>query len=413
MVEAIDESTMPRKAKDLTALEVSRLTTPGNHAVGGVTGLYLYVNEAQGRSWVLRITVAGKRKHLGLGGYPSVTLAQARDKAREARELVVKGVDPIQERKAAASALRAQQATRRTFEEVASAFVTFQEAAWKNAKHRKQWSSTLEAYAHPIIGRLPVDEITEQHVISVLEPIWSQKNETASRLRGRIESVLDWARVRGHRDGENPARWKGHLDKVFPAPSQVRRVRHFQALPVKEVPAFLTRLGSQKGVSALALKFLVLTAARSGEVRGAAWDEVDFLHGVWTIPASRMKAKREHRVPLSDAALAVLGEARARQAPGTTRLIFCNQNGGMLSDMSMTALMRKMELGAVPHGFRSTFRDWVGELTNFPSDLAEIALAHVLPNKTEAAYRRGDALEKRRGMMEAWALHCLTKQPHG
>lgn len=404
---------MPKKAKEFSALEVSRLNIPGNHAVGGVSGLYLYVNEAQGRSWVLRVMIAGKRKHLGLGGYPSVTLAQARDKAREAREKVVKGVDPIHERKVAATALRAHQATRRSFEEVATAYIAFQEAGWKNSKHRKQWTSTLEAYAYPVIGQMSVDAVTEHHVIAVLEPIWSKKTETASRLRGRIESILDWARVRGHRDGENPARWKGHLDKVFPAQSQIRQVRHFQALAVKAAPAFMARLAVQEGASALALRFLILTAARSGEVRGAEWGEIDFEHAVWTIPASRMKAKREHRVPLSDAAIAVLQQARSRATPDCTRWIFGNQKGSTLSDMSLIAVMRRMKVDAVPHGFRSTFRDWVGEFTQFPSDLAEMALAHVLPNKTEAAYRRGDALEKRRGMMDAWALHCLPAQSHG
>ena len=403
---------MPKKAKELSALEVGRLTKPGNHAVGGVSGLYLYVNEAQGRSWVLRIMIAGQRKHLGLGGYPSVTLAQAREKARTAREQIVSGVDPIHERKAAASALRAQQATRRTFSEVATAYIAFQEPAWKNAKHRGQWTSTLETYAFPVIGQLSVDAITEHHVIAVLEPIWTTKSETASRLRGRIESILDWARVRGHREGENPARWKGHLDKVFPAQSQVHQVRHFQAMSVADTPKFLARLAMQDGTSASALRFLILTAARSGEVRGAEWAEVDFEQAIWTIPASRMKAKRQHRVPLSGPALASLKEARARALPGTS-LIFSNSKGGSLSDMSLTAVMRRMNVDAVPHGFRSTFRDWVGEFTQYPSDLAEMALAHVLPNKTEAVYRRGDALEKRRGMMDAWANHCLSASSHG
>ena len=403
---------MPKKANDLSALEVNRLKIAGNHAVGGVSGLYLYVNEAQGRSWVLRVMIAGKRKHLGLGGYPSVTLAQARDKAREAREKVVKGVDPIQERKVAASALRAHQATRRSFQEVATAYVAFQEAGWKNSKHRKQWTSTLEAYAYPVIGQLPVDAITEHHVIAVLEPIWSNKTETASRLRGRMESILDWARVRGHREGENPARWKGHLDKVFPAQSQIRQVQHFQALGVKAAPAFMARLADQDGAAALALRFLVLTAARSGEVRGAEWGEIDFEHAIWTIPASRMKAKREHRVPLTVPVLQVLREAQSRQEHNYAKWIFPNQKGSMLSDMSLIAVMRRMNVAAVPHGFRSTFRDWVGEFTQFPSDLAEMALAHVLPNKTEAAYRRGDALEKRRAMMDAWALHCLPLRSH-
>ena len=400
---------MPRKARDLGALEVSRLNTPGNHAVGGVSGLYLYVNDAQGRSWVLRMMVGDRRKHLGLGGYPSVTLAQARDKAREARAQVVSGIDPIDERRSAGAALKAKQATRRTFEEVAMAYIAFQEPAWKNAKHRSQWTSTLETYAFPVIGKMSVEAITEAQVIAVLEPIWSTKNETASRLRGRIESILDWARVRGHREGDNPARWKGHLDKVFPAQGKLRRVQHFQALSVSGTPAFMKRLVGQNGTSALALRFLILTAARSGEVRGAEWSEIDFEQATWTVPASRMKAKREHRVPLSAAALAVLAEVRNLPLSAGSRLIFANQKGGMLSDMSLTATMRRMDVDAVPHGFRSTFRDWVGEKTHFPSDLAEMALAHALPNKTEAAYRRGDGLEKRKTMMDAWALHCLSK----
>lgn len=404
---------MPKKAKELSALEVSRLTKPGNHAVGGVSGLYLYVNEAQGRSWVLRVMIAGQRKHLGLGGYPTVTLAQAREKARAAREQVEGGVDPIHERRAAASALRAHQATRRTFKEVATSYIAFQEPAWKNPKHRKQWTSTLEAYAFPVIGQLSVDAINEHHVIAVLEPIWTTKTETASRLRGRIESILDWARVRGHREGENPARWKGHLDKVFPAQGQIHQVRHFQAMAVADIPEFMIRLAVQEGTSALALRFLILTAARSGEVRGAEWSEMDFDQAVWTIPASRMKAKRQHRVPLSNVALGLLQEARDRPQSSPTSLIFGNNKGGVLSDMSLTAVMRRMDVGAVPHGFRSTFRDWVGEFTQYPSDLAEMALAHVLPNKTEAAYRRGDALEKRRGMMDAWAHHCLATDTNG
>ena len=413
MVEEKSLRHMPKKAKELSALEVSRLTRPGNHAAGGVTGLYLYVNEADGRSWVLRTMVGGKRKHLGLGGYPSVTLAQAREKAREAREQIAKGIDPVHGRRLAANALRAQQASRRTFHEVASAYISFQESGWKNAKHRKQWSSTLETYAYPVLGQMSVDAITEHHVIAVLEPIWTEKSETASRLRGRIESILDWARVRGHREGENPARWKGHLDKVFPAQSKIHRVRHFKAMAATATPAFVRQLVGQHGSSALALRFLILTAARSGEVRGAEWAEIDFEQSIWTIPALRMKAKREHRVPLSKAALDVLAVAKSLPRPGKQILIFSNPKGGMLSDMSLIAVMRRMEVEAVPHGFRSTFRDWVGESTQFQSELAEMALAHVLPNKTEAAYRRGDALEKRRALMDAWANHCQSEISHG
>lgn len=403
---------MPKKAKELSALEVSRLKKPGNHAVGGVTGLYLYVNEAEGRSWVLRILVGDKRRHIGLGGYPTVTLAQARDRAREMRELVLKGIDPVEKRREAARDLKIRQASRKTFEEVAQAFIAYQEHSWKNTKHRKQWSSTLEAYAYPILGQMPVDAITEQSVIAVLEPIWTLKTETASRLRGRIESILDWARVRGHRDGDNPARWKGHLDKVFPAQSLVKKVEHFPAVPVNTVPTFYRRLEGISGVSAIALRFLILTAARSGEVRGAEWVEIDMEQAIWTIPASRMKSKRQHRVPLSAAALAVLRATREHKLATGSGLVFCNSKGGQLSDMSLTSVMRRMKVEAVPHGFRSSFRDWVGEHTQYPSDVAEMALAHVLPNKTEAAYRRGDALEKRRGMMDAWASHCLSVSGH-
>ena len=403
---------MPKKAKELSALEVSRLKKPGNHAVGGVTGLYLYVNEAEGRSWVLRILVGDKRRHIGLGGYPTVTLAQARDRAREMRELVLKGIDPVEKRREAARDLKIRQASRKTFEEVAQAFIAYQEHSWKNTKHRKQWSSTLEAYAYPILGQMPVDAITEQSVIAVLEPIWTLKTETASRLRGRIESILDWARVRGHRVGDNPARWKGHLDKVFPAQSLVKKVEHFPAVPVNTVPTFYRRLEGISGVSAIALRFLILTAARSGEVRGAEWVEIDMEQAIWTIPASRMKSKRQHRVPLSAAALAVLQATREHKLATGSGLVFCNSKGGKLSDMSLTSVMRRMKVEAVPHGFRSSFRDWVGEHTQYPSDVAEMALAHVLPNKTEAAYRRGDALEKRRGMMDAWASHCLSVSGH-
>ncbi len=399
---------MPKRAKELSALEVGRLKSPGSYAVGGVSGLYLYVNDAEGRSWVLRTMIAGKRRHLGLGGYPSVTLAQAREKARAARDSVAKGIDPIREKQEAASALRAQEAHRKSFLDTANAYITSQAPAWKNAKHRAQWQSTLRTYAFPVIGHLPVGDITEVHVISVLEPIWTTKSETASRLRGRIESVLDWARVKGYREGENPARWKGHLDKIFPAQSQVRKVQHFRALPSNRTADFLRRLDNQEGVAALALKFLILTACRSGEVRGAAWREIDFENAVWTVPADRMKAKREHRVPLSTAALDLLNRVRGECTPSANVLIFSSPRGGMLSDMSLTAVMRRLDVDAVPHGFRSTFRDWVGELTQYPSDLAEMALAHTLANKTEAAYRRGDALEKRRSMMEDWARFCLT-----
>lgn len=397
---------MPKKAKELSALAISRLTISGHHPVGGVTGLYLYINDANARSWVLRIMVGDKRRHIGLGGYPDVTLAQARDKARAARDEVSRGIDPIVQRKALASQLRAQQAADKTFEQAAQAYIEAHGDSWKNPKHRAQWVSTLSTYTYPLVGKLAVRDIGQEHVLAILEPIWKTKNETASRLRGRIESVLDWATARGLRSGENPARWKGHLDKLLPAPSKIQKVEHHRALPIDEMPVFMQALRQREGLAARALEFSILTAARSGEVRGATWEEIDTKAKVWIIPAERMKAGREHRVPLSDAALHLLKTlSRLADSP----LVFPAPRGGQLSDMTLNAVMRRMGVDAVPHGFRSTFRDWVAERTNHPRELAEQALAHTLESKVEAAYRRGDALDKRRGMMQQWATWCSAR----
>lgn len=394
---------MAKLAKELSALEVSRLKEPKHHAVGGVPGLYLYVNSNGARSWVLRTVVANARRHMGLGSYPAVTLAMAREKARQVKEEVDAGVDPILKRDQLLSALKAEQATQKTFEEAAIAYISAHGDAWKNPKHRAQWTSTLETYAYPFIGRLLVRDITQTHVLSVLEPIWKTKNETAARLRGRIESVLDWAKVRGLRSGDNPARWKGYLDALLPSPSKVKKVTHHAAVELDAMPGFMAKLRLQTGVSARALELAILCASRSGEVRGMTWSEVDLEKAIWTVPAERMKAKKEHRVPLSPDALTLLKEqASLDDCP----LIFPGRKGQPLSDMSLLAVMRRMEVDAVPHGFRSTFRDWVGEKTNYPSDVAESALAHTLESKVEAAYRRGDALEKRREMMRDWAAFC-------
>lgn len=394
---------MARKAKELSALEVSRLTSSGHHAVGGVAGLYLYVNDTGARSWVLRIMVGNKRRHMGLGGFPDVTLAQAKDKARQARNVVSSGVDPIAQRQAAISQLRAQQISEKTFEQAANAYIEAHGETWRNPKHRAQWASSLATYAFPVMGRLNVKDIVQEHVLTVLEPIWKTKNETASRVRGRIESVLDWATVRKYRTGENPARWKGHLDHLLPAPSKVKKVTHHRALPIDDMPGFMRKLQGRDGTAARALEFTILTAARSGEVRGATWSEVDLNERVWTVPAQRMKAQREHRVPLSDAAVALL---KAQKAEDGTDLIFPAPRGGPLSDMALTAVLRRIGADAVPHGFRSTFRDWAGERTDFPREVAEQALAHTLESKVEAAYRRGDSLDKRRKLMGDWAAFC-------
>lgn len=397
---------MSRKAKELSALEVGRLTKPGHHAVGGVAGLYLYVNETSARSWVLRVMVGSKRRHMGLGGFPDVSLAQAREKARNARGDVSAGNDPIHQRTLAASALRAQQATEVTFEQAAESYIEAHGDVWKNPKHRAQWLSTLSTYAYPAMGKLLVRDVSQEHVLNALEPIWKIKTETATRLRGRIESVLDWATVRKYRSGDNPARWKGHLDKLLPAPGKIQKVEHHKALALDALSTFMRSLRTQNGIASEALEFAVLTAARSGEVRGALWQEMDLTNAIWTIPADRMKAGREHRVPLSEAAMEVL---LTQPKSSGDALVFPAPRGGTLSDMTLTAVMRRMQVNAVPHGFRSTFRDWCSECTHYPRDLAEQALAHAIESKVEAAYRRGDALEKRRQMMEDWAIFCFKE----
>jgi len=394
---------MPKKAPELSALAVKRMTVPGLHAVGGIAGLYLAVVHEQSRSWVLRVVVAGKRRHIGLGGYPDVSLAQARDKARIARDQISRGIDPIEHRRSLVSELRASQANAINFEQAATAYIDANSVAWRNAKHRAQWSSSLETYAYPHIGHLLVRDVMQEHILAILEPIWKTKTETASRVRGRIETILDWASVRGYRSADNPARWRGHLDKLLPAPAKVQKVKHHAALAIDDMPAFMQQLRHKQGTSARALEFLVLTATRSGEVRGAPEFDTNRSARVWTIPGERMKAGREHRVPLSNAAMKLLNSL---PQVNSTSLVFPALNGEMMSDMAMSQLMRRMKSDAVPHGFRSTFRDWAGERTNYPRELAEDALAHTLTNKVEAAYRRGDALERRRAMMQEWAVFC-------
>lgn len=394
---------MAKKARELSALEVGRMKTPGLWAVGGVPGLYLCVNAGTARSWILRIVMGSKRRDMGLGGFPGVTLSQARDKARTARASVELGIDPIAVKKTVSSALSAQQATDKTFEQAAAAYIDSHGDSWKNAKHRAQWTSTLETYAYPVVGKLLVRDVGKEHVLNILEPIWKTKTETAKRLRGRIEAVLDWATAREYRAGENPARWKGHLDKLLAAPSKVSKVVHHRALSIDAMSGFMVDLRTHSGSSAKALEFLILTAARSGEVRGATWSEIDMGSAAWVIPGERMKAGREHRVPLSAQALGLL--RRLPRFEGND-LVFPAPRGGQLSDMALTALTRRMKVDAVPHGFRSTFKDWCGDRTNYPRDLAEQALAHALESKVEAAYRRGDAMEKRRAMMQEWANHC-------
>jgi len=391
---------MPKLARELGALVVSKITEPGLHFVGGVQGLAMQVTAGGARSWTLRIVIGGKRRDMGLGSYPGVLLAMAREKAREAREHVRQGVDPIERQQTALSALRAAVAAALTFRECSVAYIKAHEAGWRNAKHGQQWRNTLAQHADPVLGQLMIRDVALPHVLAVLEPIWRTKTETASRLRSRIELVLDWATARGYREGLNPARWRGHLDKLLPAPSKVAKVDHHPALPVGDVSAFIHRLREAEGTGARALEFTILTAARSGEVRGAVWSEIDRGAKVWTIPGERMKAGREHRVPLSPAALALL-DALPRTAG--TDLVFPAPRGGMLSDMTLTAVLRRMDVPAVPHGFRSTFRDWAGERTRHPREVIEHAMAHRVGDAAEQAYARGDLFDKRRVLMADWA----------
>lgn len=371
----------------------------GRHADGG--GLYLDRDE-QGRSrWLFMWSRNGKRREMGLGpaGRDGVSLAAARERATAAREHVRNGRDPIEERKAAAAA----PARSWTFGDVADELLTALSPQWRNDKHRAQWTMTLKTYAAPLRS-LPVDKVSTADVLRVLQPFWQAKPETASRLRGRIERVLDAAKARGLRNGENPARWRGHLDHLLPRRQKLSRGHH-RAMPYAELPAFMVKLREREAVAALALEFLILTAARSGEVLGAKWPEFDIDGAVWTVPAARMKSGREHRVPLPARAVAILKEIMPLSVAGdpSRQCVFPGLGGGPLSNMALAMLLRRMDVSETVHGFRSSFRDWAGEVSTFPREVAEAALAHVVGDSTERAYWRGDALQKRRKLMEAWA----------
>ena len=406
---------MPRVAKELSPIEVKRLTKPGMHFVGGINGLILQVSpNGQSRHWIYRTAIAGKRRHIGLGSFPSVTLAQARERARQMSDLIFQGTDPIAERKANTAALVAAHKRGLTFAEAMEKYLAIKLAEFDNEKHRKQWRATLDNYAIPALGKMLVSDIQVQDIRRALEPIWTTKTETANRLRGRIEAVLSWATVSGYREGDNPARWRGNLSEVLPKPDKLAKVVHRPALALADAAGWFTDLKTREGMGARALEYLAMTAARSGEVRGATWDEIDVQAGLWTIPADRMKMSREHRVPLTAEALALL-EALPRLEGSP--YIFASARGGQLSDMTVSAVMRRQGFvdartgrTAVPHGIRSTFRDWAAERTEFPRDMAEISLAHQVGSEVERAYRRGDMLEKRRGMMSAWGRFLRGEQ---
>lgn len=401
---------MARQINRLTPRTVATKHKAGYYADGG--GLYLQISASGSKSWLYRFMLNGRAREMGLGSVLDRPLAEARDRARDARRMVRDGVDPIEARRAEKKRLALEAARSVTFLQCAQSYIEAHRAGWKNAKHASQWENTLTAYCGPVFGEQPVQAVDTALVCKVLEPIWREKAETASRLRARVERVLDWATVRGYRQGDNPARWRGHLDKLFPALRKKARVKHHAALPYDEVGAFLATLRKEEGTAARALEFTILTATRTSEVIGAQWDEFNLQTGVWTIPASRMKAGREHRVPLSPASLGLI------KAMTETRLndyVFPgNRSIAPLSNMAMLELLKRMERPDITvHGFRSTFKDWASEQTNYAREVSEMALAHTISDQTEAAYRRGDLFEKRRRLMADWARHCQASRKTG
>ncbi len=388
----------------MTALGVKRLVTPGRHGDGG--GLWLQVRDADHRSWLFRYTLHGRAREMGLGALADLPLAEARDAATACRRLVKAGIDPI----AAREAKRAEQlaaANVQTFEQAAERYIEAHKAGWRNEHHQYQWRATLKAFAYPALGDRQVSVIDTAAVLRALEPIWLTKSETAARLRGRIQAVLDYATAQGWRKGDNPARWRGHLSNLLPAPRTVVQVQHHAALPYTEVAAFLAEVAGKGGTAALALQFVILTACRTGEAIGARWQEMDVKRAIWTVPGERMKAGREHRVPLSAAALAILAKMKPLAAKPADFVFPGTGKAGHMSNMALTQMLRRMERADITvHGFRSTFRDWASEETHYSREVAEMALAHTLRDKTEAAYRRGDLFAKRAEMMADWAAYC-------
>ncbi|MCK5748670.1 tyrosine-type recombinase/integrase [Oricola sp.] len=396
---------MARTINRLSAAMVAKTNKTGRYGDGG--GLWLQVSRSGTKAWLFRFMLDGKARQMGLGSVDTFSLKEARERAKQARQLLADGIDPIEAKNAQRAASRAETAKRVTFAEAMTKYIAAHRSGWKSEKHAAQWTATLESYAVPVIGDLAVADIDTGHVMKILEPIWSTKTETASRLRGRIEAVLDWSRARNYREGENPARWRGHLDKLLPARSRVAKVRHHPAMPYSALPAFMERLRAIDFISGRALEFTILTGARTGETIGAKWSEIDFAAKIWTVPGDRMKGGRDHRVPLSDRAVEIL---KSSPREGEGGFVFPGaRKGRPLSNMAMLEMLRGMEgtEGLTVHGFRSTFKDWATERTNFPRDIVEAALAHVNGDKVEAAYRRGDAIDKRSRLMAAWANYCV------
>ena len=395
---------MPKRATELKPIQLKRLVdkpTIGKHAVGGVAGLYLQITSATASSWILRTKVGNKRKEFGLGGYPEIGLAAAKEGAKTIKALIKSGIDPIVERKAAESRVVSQQARAVTFEQVAREYIDKKSSEYKTSKQTQKLEGILCRYAYPFIGRLLVRDIGFSHIEAMLKPIWQEKTETATRLRIHTEGILSLATVKKLREGPNPAQWKNNLDQVLPKPSKIAKVTHYAALPVSDLPAFMTELTTKDWIAGKALEFAILTAARSGEIRGATWSDVDTRAKIWTIPADRMKAGKTHRVPLSDAALSVLSKI-----PRLSDYLFTGARGGMLSDMAISKTPKRLSCNVTAHGFRSTFKDWARRYTSFPDEVSELALAHVGDDKTRAAYARDELIDKRRLLMNEWAKFC-------
>lgn len=391
---------MPKQVKALKALEISKLSGKGKHAVGTVSGLLLAISHSNTRSWLLRTTVGTRRVEIGLGSYPEVTLADAHERARAAKKDILNGINPIEVRKAKRSIIDW------TFERCAEAYINSHESTWKSAKHAQQWRNTLATYAYPKIGHKHIGALTLSDVLSVIEPEWGTKNETMKRVQNRIELVISWATVRGYRTDSNPATWKGNLDQALPKPSKVNQRTSHKSLPYEEINSFISKLRTIEGFSALCLEFLILTASRPNEVRGATWGEIDIDNRLWKIPSERMKAGKEHRVPLSTSAIKLIESLPKFEG---VDLLFPGRGDKPLSEMSMTSLVRRLKVDAVPHGFRSTFTNWCAETTNHPEEVRQMALAHTIGDKTEAAYRRLDLFEKRKVLMEDWASYIERK----
>jgi len=406
---------MPRRAKGLSAAKVAK-AGPGRYGDGG--GLYLLVRAPEAKFWLFRYVRAGKMREIGLGpatGRTAVSLVDARKKARALYDMHREGRDPLDERAAGRAMQAAETAKAVTFGEAAERYIAAHRAGWKNAKHADQWVNTIATYAEPVLGSISVQAIDTALVLKALEPIWTKKPETAARLRGRIEQVLDWAKARGYRDAENPARWKGHLKILLPARAKVQRIEHHAALSYDELPDFMAALRAQEGTAARAFEFAILTAARTGEVIGARWNEINLPDKIWIVPGARMKAGKTHRAALSARAVEILQQMKAEHDHDAEDYVFAGRGPGRaLSNMAFLMLLRRMGRGDLTaHGFRSSFRDWCAERTNFPSEAAEMALAHAVSDKVEAAYRRGDMLEKRHQLMEAWAVFCAQPPSKG